>query len=385
MDDNEVDKGRGVAAQPENNPVETIQAQQGENVKTTDYSKTIVKDTQVGEEKVDKNLELFKSPLPDMGTNNKRPRRGRKITKKDEKSAEVRTPVGSFAKISNLVTPTVPRNFDTLDNYTTPQMDEVLQQHALEVASKAPQKRRQSAPNTTDLEKLRALTSGRRVTRSLIACQEAITKMSSEQMHSTQGHGSNLTDRIIDDNKHDFENACNLMDPSGDARSTVSRQRKEQLRTETTTNLANFKDVKHAELMGQNRSQEMKQSSSTSNISEQDKSIVTVTNKTENDSPVLKFENMVHRSLAQHTDESFISMSDYSSTDSQSSEIQSSPLVDMIENSNPVLEKALRNLRCTTSGSPKLFTNERVTRSSPVLLSPALSGVSEVRCIPYLP
>ena len=337
-----------------------------------------------GDHHIDQNMELFKSPLPETGLksyrNTEKDRRGRKRTKTDEKSAEAKTPVGSTAKIAQLVTPIIAPNHDIMDNYTTPLMDEVLQQSTLDEASKAPQKRRQTAPNTTDLEKLRALTSGRRVTRSLLATQEAVAvaKASPAKLQSSQDLALNPTNRNNVNQNNDFDDACSMMDPSGDARSTVHRQRQEQLHTGTDSMKPD----------GASEMKEHKISSQTINLkmhhNTPEQAFNTAENKTAsaeidavNGSPLLNIENLIPRLLDQKADESFMSMSDYSSSGSRSSDINSSPMMNVSANSNPILEKALRNLRCTASESPSV-SKRRTTRSSPGLLSPALSGVSEV-------
>ncbi|XP_053399744.1 uncharacterized protein LOC123557432 isoform X2 [Mercenaria mercenaria] len=52
--------------------------------------------------------------------------------------------------------------------YTTPQMDEVLQKMTINEAKKAPQKQKYSYESANQLEKMKAVASGRRVTRSLV-------------------------------------------------------------------------------------------------------------------------------------------------------------------------------------------------------------------------
>ena len=59
----------------------------------------------------------------------------------------------------------------TAENYTTPQMDEVLQKLAINEANKAPQKRRRSQEMASVDEIVKATVSGRRVTRSLMTPQ----------------------------------------------------------------------------------------------------------------------------------------------------------------------------------------------------------------------
>ena len=371
----------------------TEQEGQLEESQKMDHSKIAAGDHNIDDGKTDQDKELFKSPLPETGLpvsgkgdlksyrNTAKARRGRKRTKTDEKSAEAKTPVGSTAKIDQLVTPIIAPNHDIMDNYTTPLMDEVLQQSTLDEASKAPQKRRQTAPNTTDLEKLRALTSGRRVTRSLLATQEAVAvaKASPAKLQSSQDIALNPTNRNNVNQNNDFDDACSMMDPSGDARSTVHGQRQVQLYTGTDSMKPDgASEIKEHKIPSQNINLKMHH-----NTPEQ--AFNTAENKTApadidagNGSPLLNIENLIPRLLDQKADESFMSMSDYSSSGSQSSDLNSSPMMNVSTNSNPILEKALMNLRCTASESPSV-TNRRTTRSSPGLLSPALSGVSEVR------
>ena len=355
-----------------------------------DHSKNAAGDHHIDDGKTDQNMELFKSPLPETGLpvsgkgdiksyrDTTKARRGRKRTKTDEKSAEANTPVGSTAKIGQLVTPTIAPNHYIMDNYTTPLMDEVLQQSTLDEASKAPQKRRQSAPNTTDVEKLRALTSGRRVTRSLLATQEAVAKTSPAKLQPSQDLALNPTNRNNVNQNNDFDNACSMMDPSGDARSTVHRQRQVQLHTGTDSMKPDgASEIKEHKISSQNINLKMHHNTPEQAFNTAENKTASTEIDVGNGSPLLNIENLTPRLLDQKADESFMSMSDYSSSGSRSSEINSSPMMNVSTNSNPILEKALMNLRCTASESPSV-SNRRITRSSPGLLSPALSGVSEV-------
>ena len=388
-----------------------------------DHSKIAAGDHHIDDGKTDQNMELFKSPLPETGLpvsgkgdlksyrNTAKARRGRKRAKTDEKSAEAKTPVGSAAKIGQLVTPTIAQNHDIMNNYTTPLMDEVLQQSTLDEASKAPKKRRQSAPNTTDLEKLRALTSGRRVTRSLLATQQSVAKASPAKLQSSQDIALNPTSRNNVNQNNDFDNAslakpqpsqdlalnptnrnndnqndgfddaCSMMDPSGDARSTVHRQRQEHLHTGTDSMKPDgASEIKEHKISSQNINLKLHHNTPEQAFNTAENKTASAEIDAGNGSPLLNIENLIPRLLDQKADESFMSMSDYSSSGSRSSDINSSPMMNESANSNPILEKALRNLRCTASESPSV-SNRRITRSSPGLLSPALSGVSEVRFI----
>ena len=335
----------------------------------------------------DNNEEQFKSPLPDIGK--PRLRRGRKRKQEDARSAEVTTPVGSASRLTQLVTPTGTQHVETVNSYTTPQMDEDLQNETLAAAIKAPQKRRQSAPNTTDIEKLRVLTAGRRVTRSLIAAKEVVEKMSPELPHTPHDHKAHVAERRrneVQNNLYQLENACNLMDPSGDARSIVNKRDQTNLTTEnkdvSMSIDASYGD-EHAEVLDTDKNFEIRSDTPKQpfNTLVVDKNLAASVCKTETRNPYLKYEDMFcHRAVGGHQKNGpFKSLSEESSDASQDSEASSaSPITALSVNTNPVLEKALRNLRCTGSDSPKLLGEKTSTRSSPGILSPALSGVSEV-------
>ena len=336
---------------------------------------------QVNKENVNSAGDVFKSPLPDTVKPSKA-RKGRKKTKVDKRSAEMTTPVGSSSKLKELVTPTITQNMITGDNYTTPQMDEVLQQLTLEAASKAPQKKRQSFTNSTDFEKLRALTSGRRVTRSLIAAK-AIEVKSKEQEDSAAfgGPESHV------EPSYELGNDCDRMDPSGDARlanKPIQSNRRNSHKPEAVE-----VDIK-AENKENQIPNEMKAEQEHSDITDNltgtsvHKHVDDFRKHTKQDSPHFRIANagiFYHRSNEQQRDDSFRSMSEDGSSSSQKTDTSSSPVIPLGENTNPVLEKALKNLRCTGSHSPQQVVESMDTRASPgLLLSPALSGVSEVRC-----
>ena len=358
-----------------NEQIETV----GNKLSGTDE----IQEVQGNKENVE-STEVFKSPLPDAVKPSKG-RRGRKRTKVDKKCAEMTTPVGSSSKLIQLVTPTVSHNMNIGHNYTTPQMDEVLQQITLEAASKAPQKKRESAPNATDLEKLRALTAGRRVTRSLIAAKEAIEKKSKEEEDS----GADIGGIDINaEHTYEVENACDLMDPSGDARSAnrpIKNDRKDSHKPEFT-GVVMRTDNKDNQNPNETRT-EQDSTDITPDISDNltrasvDKTVGNLRKSTKQDSPYFRIANagvFYHRSTDQQADDSFRSVSEDGISSSQSTDTSSSPVTTLGQTTNPVLEKALRNLRCTGSDSPKLLIEKMDTRASPGLLSPALSGVSEV-------
>ena len=319
--------------------------------------------------------DVFKSPLPETAKPSKG-RRGRKRTKVDKKSAEMTTPVGSSSKLKELVTPTISQNMITGDNYTTPQMDEVLQQLTLEAASKAPQKKRQSGTNANELEKLKALTSGRRVTRSLLAAKEASEKKTKELEHSADyGEADEYNEP-----RYEGGNACDQMDPSGDARlaNRLAKTDKSQKTAKDVMKTLNNKENQEPNVV----QSEQEHSDKTENltVAAVDKHIDDF-RKTKQDSPhfrIAKAGIFYHRSMEQ-ADDSFRSMSEDSSSSSQNTDSSSSQVIPLGQNTNPVLEKALRNLRCTGSHSPQEITDSLDTKASPgLLLSPALSGVSEV-------
>ena len=322
--------------------------------------------------------DVFKSPLPETDKPPKG-RRGRKRTKVDKKSAEMTTPVGSSSKLKVLVTPTISQNMTRGDNYTTPQMDEVLQQLTLEAASKAPQKKRQSGTNANELEKLKALTSGRRVTRSLIAAKEASEKKTKELEHSAEYGGA---DEHNEPTRYEGGNVCDQMDPSGDARLAnrlAKTDRSPKTEAKDVMKTLNNKENQKPNVV----KSEQEHSDKTENltVAAVDKHIDDFRKQTKQDSPHFRIANagiFYHRSMEQ-ADDSFRSMSEDSSSSSQNIDSSSSPVIPLGQNTNPVLEKALRNLRCTGSLSPQEITDSLDTKASPgLLLSPALSGVSEV-------
>ena len=339
------------------------------------------REQQVDKENVNGAGDVFKSPLPDTVKLSKG-RKGRKRTKVDKKSAEMTTPVGSSSKLKELVTPTINQNMITGDNYTTPQMDEVLQQMTLEAASKAPQKKRQSVTNSTDIEKLRALTSGRRVTRSLIAAKEAIEGKSKEQEDSAAFGG---TDSHVEP-RYDLGNDCDRMDPSGDARlaNKPIQSNKRNSHKPEAVEVDIKADNKENQIPNEMKT-EQEHSDITDNLTgtSVDKHVDDFRKHTKQDSPHFRIANagiFYHRSNTEQGDDSFRSMSEDGSSTSQNTDTSSSPVIPLGENTNPVLEKALKNLRCTGSHSPEQVVENMDTRASPgLLLSPALSGVSEVR------
>lgn len=107
----------------------------------------------------------FKSP---MGSGSKK-RSGRKD--RHRVPAHMRTPDLLCGTV--VVTPQVASSSEEARVYTTPQMDEVLQKLTIHQVNKAPQKRRHSYESVDQLEKVKAVISGRRVTRSLLALRSS--------------------------------------------------------------------------------------------------------------------------------------------------------------------------------------------------------------------
>lgn len=356
-----------------------------------------VEDMEVDKEKCDASAEMFKSPLLDT-CKVARIRKGRKGTKSGQKSAEVTTPVGLSAKLSQLATPSVPQNLSTRDKYATPQMDEILQQLTLQAASKAPQKKRLSAPTTTELEKLRVVTAGRRVTRSLIAAREALETLPPEYSQVSEEIADN---RSNEKQTNEEEIACNLMDPSGDARSANRHGKAVEKENNKSDNHRIFpnKDENtkckddaekkiHPGIEGPEKEfpHFIPDVSNESHCTTADKAFVNSRGHTEKEK--LHFKDRTrfyHCSMDQHAEESFRSTSEGSSSGSPSSVASSTSYTMTLGlSTNPVLEKALRNLQCTGSDSPELFIEGIAKRSSPGLLSPSLSGVSEVHTILFI-
>lgn len=131
----------------------------------------------------------FKSPQPKMRQTRTRGKRVTETTGKTQTGSE--KPV----KTDPVSTPLVPVNTAAeASSYTTPQMDEAIQLLTRTEANKAPQKRRQNQEVTTTEEKLKALTAGRRVTRSLLAARSADVLYSHEGLDKNSGRNSNLGD-----------------------------------------------------------------------------------------------------------------------------------------------------------------------------------------------
>lgn len=115
---------------------------------------------------------LFKSPGPKGSATNKRS--GRKIR-----------PNAPLSNLPAVLTPLVINSNEETEKYTTPQMDEVLQKLTIHEVNKAPQKRRHSYESVDTIEKMKAIVSGRRVTRSLLALQSELNDTVGEKLEDS--------------------------------------------------------------------------------------------------------------------------------------------------------------------------------------------------------
>lgn len=373
-------------------------------------------------------MDVFKSPTP---SNGKR-KRGQYSA-----PAKLKTP-NLVSGVKTTVTPQVTGASMEQDNYTTPQMDDILQKLTINEVKKAPQKRRHSSDSVDQVERTRLASSGRWVTRSLMA-QRSVS-LGSEVMSSLDNEGCKNKIVVFQKQKEDMSAREEIEMPRGTRGLKKQKQKGIEVR-DTNNNNFDVYDFNEkvvncpfkimSEIQGQKKQLEkqtkensaeesvaLKPSGDAGQNMDAAEELSALKEQIENRRNVGKRETKRRYQVTssgedvkkmkldreepketQNFQEEKDSLSSGSQectigSNSSSTEFGSTPpsslrsltpvgilrSIPALKTTESTLEKVLQSLRSTTVGTPTwLYSDSNV--SSPRLLSPALSGISELSSV----
>ncbi|XP_052795342.1 uncharacterized protein LOC128228214 isoform X2 [Mya arenaria] len=316
----------------------------------------------------------FKSPNPKKSCS--------KSTRKQKS-----TPRFSAAESMPQKTPDIARH-GTENDYTTPQMDELLQKLTMEEVNKAPQKRRMSK-DAADDDKLKAVTSGKRVTRSLLN-KTADSQDNNAEMCEFQGPKEKVSDKGRKRQRKSMRgktgNEAVSMDPAGDACMDPAGDAGKNRQSSLERDFENPSSRREHDFTGDGaKTIKRKSAPGKGKKSPAPKKVKLVTEETSASPSICR--KLRTRSFSSGSSQSSSSDSqglrlslhlDVTPGSSVSSLSSLRPLRRKSELVNPTLERALRSLRTTSVTSDSNHFISGSDTSSPCLLSPALSGISEL-------